>query len=409
MTSVKNRSIAGYVGGVFALFLVIAQLLLFPSLTMDGYLFFLFALGVLFAMLFGEMGIIRARAAECSTNSPSLRSVSVRYLSLLLFFALAYAFIMLFPYFWSEKFGVTREFFTALFVTYAVFGWFYIYFTLRRFGSIKYEFGDYAILLLIAYRSIWRSMKENSEPDFRLKNRRVKKVFLVMAVNIFFSTLLVTFLEAQYNSFKEAFLYIVHNGFSETNLFQNYQVVFSSLFYSLFIVDVSIALIGYLIASRWLDNRTKTVDSTLFGWAVALVCYPPFNAFMFDYGSFESYDIITSEWLKMAMMTFVIFLYTIYVWGTVELGFKFSNLTNRGIITTGPYKIVRHPAYISKNLSWWIESSFVLSNFWATLVLFGWNIIYFLRGITEERHLSKDPAYREYMEKTKWRFIPRVF
>ena len=95
----------------------------------------------------------------------------------------------------------------------------------------------------------------------------------------------------------------------------------------------------------------------------------------------------------------------VYAWATVAFGFRFSNLTHRGIITNGPYAWTKHPAYVSKNLFWWfavlpflatsgnpvdmIRNSFVL------LVVTG---VYYWRARTEERHLMADPAYREYAE-----------
>jgi hypothetical protein len=43
----------------------------------------------------------------------------------------------------------------------------------------------------------------------------------------------------------------------------------------------------------------------------------------------------------------------IYAWATVVFGIRFSNLTYRGVLTNGPYRFTRHPAYLSKNLFWW--------------------------------------------------------
>ena len=37
----------------------------------------------------------------------------------------------------------------------------------------------------------------------------------------------------------------------------------------------------------------------------------------------------------------------------MAFGFRFSNLTHRGILTHGPYAWTKHPAYLSKNLFWW--------------------------------------------------------
>ena len=76
--------------------------------------------------------------------------------------------------------------------------------------------------------------------------------------------------------------------------------------------------------------------------------------------------------------------------------------------------------YAAKNMAWWLGAfpmmlylyfsggtSFkivVLGTFGLVVLSF----IYYLRAITEEKHLSIDPAYREYCETVKYRFIPGV-
>ncbi|MCG3776215.1 MAG: hypothetical protein JW395_3067 [Nitrospira sp.] len=84
---------------------------------------------------------------------------------------------------------------------------------------------------------------------------------------------------------------------------------------------------------------------------------------------------------------------------------RFSNLTNCGIITSGPYRWTKHPAYLAKDASWWlINIPFLppdgsLATAVKPFVMLGFvNLIYLLRAKTEERHLSQDPVYREYSE-----------
>ena len=108
-----------------------------------------------------------------------------------------------------------------------------------------------------------------------------------------------------------------------------------------------------------------------------------------------------------------------YVSASVSLFTKASNLTNRGIVSRFPYNIVRHPAYISKISLWWLASFCVIKNFLISqmylktflyiIVALLWTFIYFLRAITEERHLLQDPEYRDYTKIVKYRFIPYVF
>ncbi|MFO7446582.1 MAG: hypothetical protein R6W90_09455 [Ignavibacteriaceae bacterium] len=92
----------------------------------------------------------------------------------------------------------------------------------------------------------------------------------------------------------------------------------------------------------------------------------------------------------------------VYMWASTAFGIRFSNLTNRGILTNGPYRFCMHPAYFSKNLSWWLVSVPFISQAGPaealrhSLLLLLLNVIYYLRAITEERHLSQDPNYVKY-------------
>ena len=86
---------------------------------------------------------------------------------------------------------------------------------------------------------------------------------------------------------------------------------------------------------------------------------------------------------------------------TVAAGIRFSNLTYRGLWNTGPYRWTKHPAYVFKNVSWWLVSLPFIANSGAaavkcSLLLLGVNALYFLRAKTEEAHLSHYPEYVAY-------------
>ena len=185
---------------------------------------------------------------------------------------------------------------------------------------------------------------------------------------------------------------------------------FLDLIYNfLFVIDTGIALVGYGLELKWLGNKTKSVEPTMFGWAVALMYYPPFNNISSIYFPLQDRDdlfVPLSDEQKIFVRIIIILLYSVFVWGTVSLGVKFSNLSNKGIMTRGPYRFVRHPAYASKNIAWWFEHLQYMKGGYNILPLLCWNLIYTLRAITEERHLMKDPAYEEYVKKVKYRFIP---
>jgi protein-S-isoprenylcysteine O-methyltransferase Ste14 len=211
----------------------------------------------------------------------------------------------------------------------------------------------------------------------------------------------------------------VHEGYSGRQLFD------SSLFWACFqlilFIDTLLFTIGYIVEVPALHNRIRTVDPTFFGWAICLACYPPFNDFTSRFLEWQSSDFPHFENTAVHFVANISLLaaLSIYSWASVALGFKASNLTNRGIISHGPYAFVRHPAYAAKNLAWWIGALpnlylvFISGNVrnaaYALLALCGWTTIYALRAITEERHLLlSDNGYVEYMSRVKWRFVPGV-
>ena len=175
----------------------------------------------------------------------------------------------------------------------------------------------------------------------------------------------------------------------------------------LFMVDVLIAVVGYVFTLRLIDNHIRSTEPTLFGWLVCLACYPPLNkatgAYL-DYETGTNWTTLLQAWpaLQAAWGIAILLCLFIFVWSTVSFGLRFSNLTHRGIITSGPYRWTKHPAYISKNIAWWLISMPFLAEAGPaeglrhSLILLALNGVYALRAFTEERHLSRDPDYVAY-------------
>ena len=177
----------------------------------------------------------------------------------------------------------------------------------------------------------------------------------------------------------------------------------------MFLIDMAFATVGYVLTFRPLDSHIRTANPFAAAWMAALICYPPLTLMM-DGGVLD-YHIGTASWtywlqwhpvLLALTGTVLVGLTGIYAWATVAFGPRFSNLTNRGILTHGPYRWTRHPAYWSKNLFWWISTVPLLSTgslvdaARATLLLMAVSGVYFWRAKTEERHLMLDPDYRAY-------------
>jgi len=190
----------------------------------------------------------------------------------------------------------------------------------------------------------------------------------------------------------------------------SFEAVFSRLIDLFYFIDVLLAGVAYVLTLRVLDTHIRSTEPTMSGWVVCLLCYPPFNTITGQYLPYDQDDLFWGKVFAAYPALYVIWgsailvLVFVYMWSTAAFGLRFSNLTNRGIITNGPYRWSKHPAYISKNLSWWLISvPFIAGAGWqqavqSCLLLGGVNLIYFLRARTEERHLGRDPAYRDYAQ-----------
>ena len=187
----------------------------------------------------------------------------------------------------------------------------------------------------------------------------------------------------------------------------------------MFVIDMGLATTGYLLTLKPLDAHIRSATPYAAGWVAALICYPPFvlmgNSAPLDY------HVNTRDWtwwlrdmpwaasiasLRPYVMTLwgvlLVILTGIYAWATMAFGIRFSNLTDRGILTHGPYAFTKHPAYLSKNIFWWLQTlPFIVTSDWKdavrnTVIMAVVSGVYYWRARTEEWHLRADPTYRDY-------------
>ncbi len=262
----------------------------------------------------------------------------------------------------------------------------------------------------------WRS--EFSESDKKATRGLLVKLFFAPLMTVFFVDQfphLVNNIGYMFDGIPNAIASGVYTHSRFNNDFFNIAIAV------IFSIDVALAWCGYIISSRWVDNNTRSVEPTLLGWVVCICCYPPFQMFLGLYFSAPGEREVlnfTAQWLVTLFTGMMVLSYFVYMSATLWFGVRFSNLTNRGIIRTGPYAFIRHPAYASKNFAWWcVMFPAVIYNASHTglhvailqtfgLVLMTW--FYYMRAMTEERHLSADPQYLEYRQQVRYRFIPGV-
>ncbi|WP_226699006.1 methyltransferase family protein [Qipengyuania gaetbuli] len=232
----------------------------------------------------------------------------------------------------------------------------------------------------------------------------VKKHWRAWIIKGFFGAFMISIVPVNFANVVNADLYE----------FLSNPVVFAVVLINLlFLIDVMVGAVGYIVTLRPLDAHIRSGNPFLGGWLAALVCYPPFVWGILGNGQVMSYEHNVGQWhywldgnqaVLWVWAGVLVFLTAVYAWATFAFGIRFSNLTYRGVLTNGPYRFTRHPAYLSKNLFWWCSvMPFLVVNgsmtdaIRNTFFLLCVNGIYYWRARTEEAHLlTEDEKYREY-------------
>ena len=95
--------------------------------------------------------------------------------------------------------------------------------------------------------------------------------------------------------------------------------------------------------------------------------------------------------------------------GKITLGRSFGLMpANRGVVSTGVYRLVRHPIYLGYLVT---HVAFLAAtpSAWNIAALFAADAALLARAVCEEKTLSHDVAYRDYQQAVRWRVLPGVF
>jgi protein-S-isoprenylcysteine O-methyltransferase Ste14 len=97
------------------------------------------------------------------------------------------------------------------------------------------------------------------------------------------------------------------------------------------------------------------------------------------------------------------------LYGKLILGRSFGIVAaNRGIVSSGPYRLVRHPIYLGYLVT---HAGFLVSNMGLqNLAIYAAAYVFQVARIySEERLLAADVEYREYLRCVRYRLIPGLF
>ena len=402
---------------VLSTFLIsIFSFLIFREIGTHDKYFFVPVLGL--AVIYGIINFIRQRKGSSHFSVqkkiefyPLVKKSIARYLVWLVVLYAGFKFYELHPLYKQVEKNLT--FFSYFFQLYLMFGLPYFFVTLIFKSSAKEDFYDPAIRIIHIFKQIFLRIfqRNKSRAIFGvLKKQYNKKVLLNLLMRGYF----IPFMVIQvYVNINDSIVYSDNN-------FRGYDLLTILMWTSaiLWLTDTLNASMSYCIESRWIENRSRSIDMTAGGWLVCLACYAPLNNItgsLFPFGPFAAskypdsifiQDITFIYFIKILEITVLIF----HVYADCSLGPSIANITFKKLQTRGLYGIIRHPGTTFKLLLWWVQAGFY-REFWRIDFLFGhlmWNLLYILRAITEERHLGKFEEYREYMKKVKYRFIPWV-
>lgn len=175
--------------------------------------------------------------------------------------------------------------------------------------------------------------------------------------------------------------------------------------------DMLIGIFGYFVSSALIHNQVKDIDENIIGWFFALMCYPPLVVLSELINQQQDnllwYDIIPENTIFYVLFFIILnALWIIYLLSTVEFGMTFANLSYRKLVDTGVYRYTKHPAYISKNVYWWMYTlpfcGTVLFSvpWWQNILgLIFVSLLYYGRALSEERHLRKFSEYKAYCDR----------
>lgn len=321
------------------------------------------------------------------------KRIALKFLGLLGLFALTFFSYVIFPVYNDPFYDGFWPFFTLITLTSLVLSPLYLYWCDRHQDQPEDAYYHFGRLII----GRWRGT-DSREVRRLLRNWLVKAFFLPIMI--------VYTIDAMQT------LYQLPIGRD-----LSFGMMFAFALQIILLGDLIFSAIGYVLTLRIFNAHIRSSEPTFFGWVVAVACYPPFWTLLFFSHYFAYEDglewqrIIPVGWAQWVWGSMILMLLGVYSLATVCLGVRFSNLTYRGLITSGPYRFSKHPAYVAKNLSWWLISMPFITQagaweaFTHSLMLLGVNAIYYYRARTEENHLSNYPEYVAYAKAMNKRSI----
>lgn len=125
----------------------------------------------------------------------------------------------------------------------------------------------------------------------------------------------------------------------------------------------------------------------------------------FGWSHIPTYIVLLADFAGLIgyLIVFFVFKQNSYASRVVEVAH------NQTVISTGLYRIVRHPMYVGVMIMW-LPMPIALGSYWGLIAMATIPFALVLRILNEEKLLLKElPGYDDYCRKTKHRLIPYLW
>jgi protein-S-isoprenylcysteine O-methyltransferase Ste14 len=149
-------------------------------------------------------------------------------------------------------------------------------------------------------------------------------------------------------------------------------------------------------------QKSQKIIQTLAAMVFVATFVVPALDHRFLWSVVPTYAVIAGDALIMLGFLFVFWVFRVnsFTSGIIEVA------AEQKVISTGPYRLVRHPMYFGA-LIMLLGTPIALGSWWGELTLVPMTVVLILRLVDEEIFLARNlPGYAEYRQKIKYRLVP---
>ncbi|MFC1765183.1 methyltransferase family protein [Planctomycetota bacterium] len=162
---------------------------------------------------------------------------------------------------------------------------------------------------------------------------------------------------------------------------------------------------------KLIQKNTQPLDKVWVASYIFLValasCVAGLDAVLFEW-SHMPFEIIISAAI-IHIIASLLWFWAMAVNPHFETTVRIQEERNHRVCTSGPYKYVRHPGYVSLS-AMTMSYSFILGSWWGNLPMGMVLILLVIRTSLEDKFLQKElKGYKEYAQETKYRLVPYVW